>query len=363
MYDQFGITLMLTHACNLRCSYCYTGAKVERAMPLDVGYRSIDRAMASLNRLGTLDIGFFGGEPLLQAAMIKTLSVHARQQARLRDLKLSLSMTTNATVTGPDAWVVMMMPDLDLAISCDGSPEIHDRHRVTPAGSGTALRVTATIRQLVAASREFRVVMVVRPDTLEHLPRSIRYLQSLGVRSIHPSLDLWTGWGVEDIARLEHIVAKCANVWRRSLPNLGLSWFDEKAGMLTGASIGETSRCGFGRGEIAVAPSGRLYPCERLIGEDDPTNPMALPGNAMDGADFLKTSQSPERSHAACDACAMTSECDTVCRCSNYVRTGNISTPDRLLCAFNQACITATANVLNKPVQLSLKLKPQGASS
>ena len=63
MYDGFGLVLMVTHACNLRCSYCYTGDKFNRKMPPLVGQRAISRALASTRAGGTLELGFFGGEP------------------------------------------------------------------------------------------------------------------------------------------------------------------------------------------------------------------------------------------------------------------------------------------------------------
>ncbi|GJM24521.1 MAG: hypothetical protein DHS20C16_09360 [Phycisphaerae bacterium] len=363
MYKNFGLTLMLTHACNLRCSYCYTGAKVDRAMPLDVARRAIVRSIASLAPGGMLNIGFFGGEPLLCASTIKGLIQFAGQLTRIRDQRLSLSVTTNGTIVGPDAWAVMTTPELELSISCDGAEGVHDQHRVTPSGRGTARRVHETIRRLVSLGRDFWVIAVVRPDTVEQLPDSIAFLRSLGVRKIQPSLDLWTQWSAADIRRLEQVIDVCADQWRRSIPDLAISWFDAKAGMLTGAKSEETSRCGFGRGEVAVAPSGRIYPCERLIGEDLPNNPMAFPGTVFDGSDFLDDWQTLSRSHDSCDACAMAGECDTVCRCSNYVRTGDVARPDGLLCSFNQACMTAVANVLNEPVQLSIRMQNQGALS
>jgi uncharacterized protein len=362
-YENFGLTLMLTHACNLRCNYCYTGAKIDRAMPLDVARKAIVRSIASLAPGGTLNIGFFGGEPLLCAPTIKSLIPFARQLTLTRDQHLSLAMTTNGTLIGPDAWSVMMAPELELSISCDGAADVHDLHRMTSLGRGSAAKVHATIRRLVSLRREFWVIAVVRPDTVEQLPDSISFLHSLGVKKIQPSLDLWTRWSADDIRRLEVAVARCAKLWRRAIPNLAISWFDAKAGMLAGARMGKTSRCGFGQGEIAVAPSGRIYPCERLIGEDLPSNPMALPGDVFDGSDFLSGIKAPSRSHDSCDACAMAAECDTVCRCSNYVRTGSVATPDGLLCSFNQACMTATASVLNKPVQLSIQMQNQGAQS
>ncbi|HNO79975.1 MAG TPA: radical SAM protein [Phycisphaerae bacterium] len=363
MYENFGLTLMLTHACNLRCSYCYTGAKVERAMPLDVARKAVVRSVASVAPGGTLNLGFFGGEPLLCAPVIMRLIRFARRLTQTRDQHLRLSMTTNGTIVSPDAWRVMMTPELDLSISCDGTPTVHDRHRITPSGRGTSARVHDTIRRLVSADREFWVIAVVRPDTIDDLPEGIAFLQSLGVRRIQPTLDLWTEWRTVDIERLEFAIDACAAIWRRSIPDLAISWFDSKAGMLVGAEMARSSRCAFGRGEVAVAPSGRVYPCERLIGEDLPGNPMAFPGRVFDGADFLAEWDAPTRSHESCDACAMSAECDTVCRCSNYVRTWDVATPDRLLCTFNQACLTATADVLNEPVQLSTRMLNQGVLS
>ncbi len=363
MYANFELTLMLTHACNLRCDYCYTGAKVEKTMPMSVARKAIVRSIASLSPGGTLNIGFFGGEPLLCAPTITNLVRFARQLTQTRDQRLSLALTTNGTIVSREAWAVMMTPELELSISCDGAASVHDRHRLTASGRGTAAKVHRTIRRLVSIDRDFWVIAVVRPDTVEQLPETIAFLQSLGVTRIQPSLDLWTQWSADDIRRLERAVEKSAKLWRRAIPELGISWFDAKAGMLAGAKIEKSSRCGFGNGEIAVAPSGRMYPCERLIGEDRPSNPMALSGDIFDGSDFLNGSESPSRSHDSCDDCAMAGECDTVCRCSNYVRTGNVAEPDGLLCALNQACMTATANALNEPVQLSIRMQNQGAMS
>lgn len=354
MYSRFGITLMLTHSCNLRCTYCYTGAKVAESMSFDIGCAAIDRAIASLSPRGWLELGFFGGEPLLEAAMLARLVEYARRKTRTLDMNLLLSMTTNGTVTGPRAWSVMMMPDMELAISCDGTAETHDRHRLTVEGRGTSGRVLATMRRLVAAHKDFWAAMVVRPDTVEALPENIAFLQELGVRRICPSLDVWTRWSTRDIARLEQIVGKCARLWRLGLPDLSISWFDEKAGLLARLDGPSTSRCGFGDGEIAVAPSGRLYACERLIGDDADDTNLAILGHVLDGVDFLNLRHSPQRDHSACDACAMQFECNTTCRCSNYVRTGDVSKPDGLLCAFNQACLVEAARSLNEPVAVTV---------
>jgi uncharacterized protein len=76
--QRFGLTLVVNHACNLRCAYCYTGAKFHSPMALDTGIKAIQRALNSLVPGGSLDLGFFGGEPLLEAARITKWMAYAQ---------------------------------------------------------------------------------------------------------------------------------------------------------------------------------------------------------------------------------------------------------------------------------------------
>ncbi len=375
---RFGLVLMVTHACNLRCSYCYVGAKRDDPMPAEVGRAAIERALASIAPGGaaapggTLDLGFFGGEPLLEAALVNGLIDYARDRARPRGITVSAGLTTNGTVATADAWSLICRPDVSLALSHDGLPEVHNRHRRFADGTSSSARVLRTMERLAEAGKDFRVVMVVRPDNVRLLSAGMLFLQAVGVRCLEPSLDLWTRWSADDVRALEAAVADCAQVWRDGLPGLSVSWFDGKAARLAGLAMPETTRCAFGDGEVAVAPSGRLYPCERLIGEDAEENPVRLAGDVFDGADFLEArrargraaergQEGGERSalrcvergvcaalqpRSGCAECAIRGMCETDCRCSNYVRTGDVSLPDGLLCALNRACVRETAAVL-----------------
>src|SRR5262245_52502612 len=108
MHSRFGLTLIVNHACNLRCTYCYTGNKFRRPMPRDVATKAIDRAVASVERHGFLDLAFFGGEPLIEAELIVDLLQYARHEATDRGIEIAFSMTTNGAFDSPTAWSVMM---------------------------------------------------------------------------------------------------------------------------------------------------------------------------------------------------------------------------------------------------------------
>jgi uncharacterized protein len=349
LHQRFGLTLMVNHACNLRCTYCYTGPKFSSPMAWQIGTAGIHRAFRSLAEGGQLQLSFFGGEPLLEARRIESWMSFARTCAVGSGKQIRFNFTTNGTITHPEAWSIMMMEDVDLAISFDGTPALHDRHRRDAHGRGSSAIVEKTIERLVNSQRPFDLILVVRPDTLSELPVALEYLYQSGVRQVHLSLDLWTEWTAADGLRLQAAVDKAAELWRRWLPEFSLNWFDTKAAELARLPASEQStRCGFGNGEIAVAPSGRLYPCERLIGEDRPDQPLRLPGHVLEGDDFLSHSAGDFERAAPCVGCALSFACDTTCRCGNFIRTGDVNRPDGLLCLLNKATARATVKALKE---------------
>jgi uncharacterized protein len=346
-YECFDLVLMVTHQCNLHCSYCYMGQHFSRAMAWETGKAAIERAIHSVRPGGVLELGFFGGEPLLEAELVARLADCAQNAAHAAKIDLRPGLTTNGTQCNGAAWDVMLRPDLDLCISHDGLPEIHNRFRRRSDGSGDAMQVFETIRRLQDAGRMPRAVMVVHPENAGVLPEGIQWLCDRGVERIDLALDVWATWHSADVERLERSLGDAADLWREGLPNRGINWFDEKAAHVAGVPIESTARCQFGDGEIAVAPSGNLYPCERLIGEDRDDQPLRLTGHAMDGEDFCG-SPAPGRSSAACGVCAVRGQCNTTCRCNNFIRTGDPTRPDALLCLLDRVCYRETARVLGK---------------
>lgn len=321
MYRRFGLILVVNHACNMRCTYCYTGEKFGRRMPLEMGRHAIDRSFQSLSDGGTLELAFFGGEPLAEAELVEELIEYAVTQAQRHSRRLDVTMTTNGTVKSPAAWRVMNDSRVTLSVSHDGLPEVHDRHRRTADGHGTSTIVVETIRELAQAARDFNVITVVRPDNVQQLAAGIEWLQSQGARHFVPSLDVWASWNEVDIAALSSAIQDCQQVWLRLVPAGSISWIDEAVAERLRLPFSDTARCGFGFGEIAVAPSGRIYPCERLVGADEPTNRFALAGNVMDDGPFLPPRDRPQPPR---------SDCAASCPCSNVVRTGCPATSDPL---------------------------------
>lgn len=345
MYSSYQLTLMVQHACNLRCAYCYTGRKFSRAMTEEIGIASIKRAVNSIEPGGKLELGFFGGEPLLEAELILQLVNEARRLTSERGQSLQLSMTTNGTITNPAARQVMLLDEMNLHVSHDGLPEVHDRHRVGLEGESTSAEVLRTIQGLQEQGKQVSISMVVRPDTVEFLPEGLRWFKEQGISHVDPTLDLWATWSKEDAQKLDVAIVKSAEVWLGLLPDFGVGWFNQKLAEFAAVPQQQTARCGFGEGQIAVSPAGNLYPCERLIGEDQDGNAMRLPGHVLEGDDYCGTTTPNREPPESCQTCVILDQCNTFCRCSNFIRTKNTDTPDGLLCLLDQACFREVRRV------------------
>lgn len=190
MFPIFSLTLMVNHACNLRCMYCYTGAKFRRPMTKQIAMTAINRAVRSTTYGDQLELGFFGGEPLLEAASILEWIEQAREECAAQQVTLQINLTTNGTLIDSASRRVMSQPELHLSLSHDGLPEVHDRHRRSAEGRGSSDAVLATMDRLLIEDRHFKVVMVVRPDSVRSLADGIEFLRTRGVRQVTPSLDL-----------------------------------------------------------------------------------------------------------------------------------------------------------------------------
>ena len=165
--------------------------------------------------------------------MVAGLIDYADEKSRNVGIALRPSLTTNGTITDNRAWQVMTRADLDLAISCDGIPTVHDRHRVAADGRGSAADVLRTIDKLFVSGKSLQVVMVVRPDSLPYLVAGMNLLQSHGVSRFNLTLDLWASWQPSDVVELERALVASADFWHSGLPDVSINWFDEKLAQLT----------------------------------------------------------------------------------------------------------------------------------
>ena len=148
------LCLIVDHACNLRCRYCYTGEKISRPMSPQVMRNALDLALAQ--NTGWLSLTLFGGEPLMRPMILETVErvVQDALTAYGRPVQLRWLLDTNGTLLSePDLdWLAPPRP-AQVFVSLDGVPAAHDANRVSPNGQGTHAAVVQGIQRHVCLAR------------------------------------------------------------------------------------------------------------------------------------------------------------------------------------------------------------------
>ena len=129
--------LIPTRDCNLACKYCgfRTHAKTLKVMEPKMALGCIDWYARLLKEAGkeTLNLHFFGGEPLVASRLVM-MAVHAaRIKASEYDLQAEFEVATNGIMTEATARFVSEFIDY-IVLSMDGPPDIQDAYRPIPDG-------------------------------------------------------------------------------------------------------------------------------------------------------------------------------------------------------------------------------------
>lgn len=343
-------TLSITQQCNLACRYCYID-KNPATMSLDTAARIVSFMYRVTPPGETMDIGFFGGEPLLELDLIGLIVDLVKKHELYSSRKVLFSVVSNGTLFTEDSARKLEQYGVSLGISCDGPPEIQDRSRVFPDGRGSSLQVASGLQAALRFFPLMPVNAVYRPESLAALPATIDYFAKLGVRNLYLNPDITAKWSESDARQLPDVYSQIAKryieFYRAGSP-MHISLIDSKIVTLLRGGYEPEEKCRMGKGEFAFSPSGNIYPCERLIGSGD-GGEHCLGSVHNDSALSRRCSHDSERSgHDACRDCSLLRYCMYWCGCTNFHATGDYNTPGPFLCASERAAISTAFEVLDE---------------
>jgi uncharacterized protein len=153
-------------------------------MPIEVALEVVEFIFKKTPANEKIDIGFFGGEPLLEFELIKTLTRSIKTHPLFNKDSVVFTVVSNGTIFSDDIIDFLVKEDITFGISCDGPPETQDLFRCFPGGQGSSSTVESTIRQAIEALPSLMVNAVYHPRTISHLPGVVDYFSSLGIRQI-----------------------------------------------------------------------------------------------------------------------------------------------------------------------------------
>jgi uncharacterized protein len=337
------LTLHLTPECNLRCDYCYAPPHRAPAMSRTTAEAALAFG-AKHTPDGSCGIVFFGGEPLLQKALIEHTVAHGRNLERERpDLRFHFKLTTNGLLLDSAFLRFAAEHDVLVAMSFDGVPEAHDLHRRLPDGRPTAHLLLERLRLLLEARPYASVLMVVNPDTAPRLADSVAFLVEQGARYLVVSMNYaapWTPAGLRTLRRQYRRIADLYLEWSRAGRKFWVSPFEMKIASHAKGDDAVCDRCELGARQLSVDAEGWLYPCVQFT-RAGPESPWCI-GHVQTGLDEEKRARiraESERDKEPCRVCALRNRCSHTCGCLNWQTTGTVTEVSPALCRHERMLI------------------------
>lgn len=205
-------TFSITQQCNLRCGYCYIDKRDGR-MTIPVAQRAIEFAFKNTPPEEKIDIGFFGGEPLLEFGLIQDITGMIEAHPSFDRERVELTVVTNGTVFSNQIANFLNQHNIGFCVSYDGLPQVHDSFRTFADGKGSALIVEHTIQKAVEALPCVLVNTVYHPKSFLLLPQAVQHLSSMGLRQIYLNPDFTAPWSKTEADLLLKVYAEIADLY------------------------------------------------------------------------------------------------------------------------------------------------------
>jgi uncharacterized protein len=275
------ISLNASSSCNLACTYCYAdrgvfhGAQSATMAPA-TARAAIDRLFATADATRPVTIGFLGGEPFANRALIHDAVGYAARAGKARGLDVRFAVTTNATLLRPDDLALLRAHRFGVTVSLDGGAAVQDAQRPTLGGKPSFEAVRRGIGALLAnpGLAQIAARATVTRDNLD-LEDAFASIRALGFREVgvaplrsSPSGNALTSadWPryLDALLRLARSEIRAALDGRGiALSNLAIALKQ----LHRGASA--PYPCGAGGGYFSVSAEGRWYACHRAVGAID----------------------------------------------------------------------------------------------
>jgi len=332
------LCLHVAHDCNLRCGYCFAGTGPfggKRAlMTQEVGERAIDFLLTASQNRKHVEVDFFGGEPLLNFAVVKELVEYGKRKAEKMGKIIKFTVTTNGVLLNEDIQEFLNANDMSVVLSLDGRREINDRMRPFANGQGSYDMIKDKMIDF-ANSRNQKDYYLRGTFTRHNLDfaNDVKHLAELGFKeiSVEPVVaDAKYDYAFkeEDLPVLKEQYEELTRYYWDAYKNgRGFNFFHFNIDLNHGPCLPKRlSGCGAGHEYLAVSPEGDLYPCHQFVGRE-----QYKIGNVYNGLERKEVAREFLNSHVLnkeeCRSCWARYYCSGGCHANNLNYGGSLLEP------------------------------------
>lgn len=318
--------LMITHACNLNCTYCYESFKSSNMMDSELAKSILLKELEFIKNstdFDELEVDFMGGEPLLNFSLIKHV-VEWFENIN-QEVPYVFFTTTNGTLMTNEieTWIRLRKNRFIMSLSYDGTPEMQMENR----GKNNMIRPI-----FFKETWPFQPLkMTLSQETLSTFASGVIALQRQGyaVDAVLAQGISWTKKDAKEFRNQLSILKEFYLCEREFKP------IDILAKSLKGLCLSDQYQCKFcgsGTHMITYDTDGEAYPCHMFT-------PLVL------GKHALKLSESTladtaTLSDSGCDPCILRQWCPT-CYGFNLRYRNNLHERDKTWCIMMQEHVQA----------------------
>jgi len=283
--------IIVTKKCNFRCRYCYEqkGSIAAKMSFADVKM-ALDFFLPHLGKSGA--VRFFGGEPLLEADLLKKSISYVRR----KDKRIKISVNTNGSLMDKKLLLFFVKNRVDLILSFDGGPDTQDANRPHADAKLSSYGIITGKDSFKHLSRYpfLQVNAVISMGRVAHLSQDVFHLAGLGFSRINLDAERERFWPDSklDLLKKELVKVNTFALKNRSSLKLGhLENYFEKRGTKKRKEVICPQK-----NRVALMPGGKIYPCNAILtiksGNETTDLPFlyikAIKSGKISYAEFLK---------------------------------------------------------------------------
>ena len=268
--------MLLTEACNLKCTYCFIeGGKPKNyrnaVMSKETARAAIDKFVGCKAPDGDKSVIFYGGEPLLNKSTFLAIQDYLDWQVKEGNLPTNLEriLITNGTLIDEEMVGYFKKYGIYPYVSIDGPPELHNSQRpYRKNGRGSFKNAVRGLELIRTIGIEPGISVTVTEPMIDSLPEILEWLiVNLKVKSVGfnmlEAIPGRTYFSAEYGKRFAEALIKCNEITERYKVYEERIARKLKKFAQQEVYVYDCAACG---GQLTIAPDGQVGVCQGFVG-------------------------------------------------------------------------------------------------